>query len=178
MENENVAWADFWEDDEPEQEEKQPFEVDDDGKAEWCLKKIAEAEAEKARWKEHYAAQLDRVSARLDGSIGYFKAKLFEYFNTVPHKTTKTQESYALPGGKLIMKKQQPKFEKDNDVLVAWLESSGMGDLVKVSKTADWAGLKKGVTVHGENLLTRDGEIVPGVTVIELPDVFEVKAEA
>ena len=33
---------------------------------------------------------------------------LGEYFKTVPHKKTKTQEAYQLPSGKLILKKQEP----------------------------------------------------------------------
>ncbi len=173
MENDNAAG--FWDD---EAAEKKPFEVTDDGAAQWCLRKIAEAEAERARWKEHYETQLAMMNDRLDRTIGFFEGKLFHYFNTVPHKTTRTQEVYALPGGRLIMKKQQPKIEKDNTVLVKWLEENGMRDLVKVTKSADWAGLKKCVFVDGGKVITLDGEVVPGLTVTELPDAFEVRMEA
>lgn len=155
----------------------QGFTVTDDATAEWCLKKIREAQADVEKWETFYAAQLAKVKEGAEGSIAYFTAKLEEYFVTVPHKATKTQESYSLPGGKLIRKKQQPDFTTDNAALVPWLEQNFMSQLVKVQKKADWAGLKKVVTVSGENVVTDDGEIVPGVTVTPRPDVFKVEME-
>lgn len=153
------------------------FHVTDDSAAEWCMKKIRKAEADRAMWKAHYEAQMEKVNKAADDDIAYFTAKLEEYFATVPHKATKTQESYTLPGGKLVMKKQQPKFETDDEALVPWLEENFMGQLVKVKKSADWAGLKKVVTVDGDHVVTDEGEIIPGVTVTQRPDVFKVEME-
>ena len=152
------------------------FTVKDDSTAQWCMKKIREAEADRAMWKAHYEAQMEKVNKAADESINYFTAKLEEYFANVPHKATKTQESYTLPGGKLIRKKQQPKFETDDEALVPWLEENFMSQLVKVKKSADWAALKKvvSVTPDGEHVATDEGEIIPGVTVTQRPDVFKV----
>lgn len=156
------------------------FRVTDDGTAEWCLKKIREAHADVEKWKAHYAAQMEKVMAEAEREIAYFTAKLEDYFDTVPRKTTKTQESYTLPGGKLIRKKQQPKYTTDDSALVPWLEENFCGQLVKITKTADWASLKKVVTVtpDGEHVATDDGEIVPGVSVELRPDVFKVEVDA
>ena len=159
--------------------ENDRFIVRDDRDAEWCLKNIHEAQQDKERWKKHYEQQLEKVNAEADNRIAYFTARLEEYFATVPHKATKTQESYTLPGGKLIRKKQQPKFETDDEALVPWLEENFMGQLVKVRKEADWAGLKKvvNITPDGEHIMTDDGEIIPGVTVTQRPDMFKVEME-
>jgi hypothetical protein len=158
---------------------REEFTVTDDSAAQWCMKKIKEAEADRAMWKAHYEAQMEKVNKAADESIAYFTAKLEEYFANVPHKATKTQESYTLPGGKLIRKKQQPKFETDDEALVPWLEENFMGQLVKVKKSADWAALKKvcSVTPDGEHVATDEGEIIPGVTVTQRPDVFKVEME-
>jgi hypothetical protein len=155
------------------------FTVKDDSTAQWCMKKIKEAEADRAMWKAHYEAQMEKVNKAADDDVAYFTAKLEEYFANVPHKATKTQESYTLPGGKLIRKKQQPKFETDDEALVPWLEENFMGQLVKVKKSADWAALKKvcSVTPDGEHVATDEGEIIPGVTVTQRPDVFKVEME-
>ena len=160
-------------------DEPQGFTVTDDSAAQWCMKKIKEAEADRAMWKAHYEAQMEKVNKAADESVAYFTAKLEEYFATVPHKATKTQESYSLPGGKLIQKHQQPAFETDDNKLVPWLKQNFMGQLVKVKESADWAGLKKVVTVtpDGAHVATDDGEIVPGVTVTQRPDVFKVEME-
>ena len=151
----------------------------DDASAQWCMEKIRKAEKDRAIWKAHYEAQMEKVDKEADESVAYFTAKLEEYFANVPHKATKTQESYSLPGGKLIRKKQQPKFETDDDALVPWLEGNGMGQLVKVKKSADWAALKKvcSVTPDGEHVATGEGEVIPGVTVTQRPDVFKVEME-
>lgn len=160
-------------------DEHDGFHVTDDKAAEWCMQKIKEAEADRAMWKKHYEAQMEKVNQAADSTVSYFTAKLQEYFATVPHKATKTQESYSLPGGKLIQKHQQPSFETDDDKLVPWLKQNFMGQLVKVKECADWAGLKKVVTVtpDGMHVATDDGEIVPGVTVTPRLDVFKVEME-
>ena len=158
---------------------REEFTVTDDAAAEWCMKKIRKIEAGRAMLKAHYEGQMEKVNKAADDDVAYFTAKLEEYFANVPHKTTKTQESYTLPGGKLIRKKQQPKFETDDEALVPWLEENFMGQLVKVKKSADWAALKKvcSVTPDGEHVATDDGEIIPGVTVTQRPDVFKVEME-
>lgn len=151
------------------------FTVKDDSTAQWCMKKIREVEADRDMWKAHYEAQMEKVNKAADESVAYFTAKLEEYFANVPHKATKTQESYTLPGGKLIRKKQQPEYKTDDEKLVPWLEQNFMGQLVKVKKTADWAALKKVVKVSGNGVVTDEGEVVPGVTVTARPDVFKVE---
>lgn len=158
---------------------REEFTVTDDAAAEWCMKKIRKIESDRAMWKAHYEAQMEKVNKAADDDVAYFTAKLEEYFANVPHKTTKTQESYTLPGGKLIRKKQQPKFETDDEALVPWLEENFMSQLVKVKKSADWAALKKvcSVTPDGEHVATDEGEIIPGVTVTQRPDVFKVEME-
>lgn len=158
-------------------DEHDGFHVTDDKAAEWCMKKIKEAEADRAMWKAHYEAQMEKVNKAADESVAYFTAKLEEYFASVPHKATKAQESYTLPGGKLIRKKQQPKFDVDDDTLVPWLKSNFMAHLVKVKESADWATLKKVVNVSGSGVTTDEGEVIPGVTVTQRPDVFKVEME-
>ena len=158
-------------------DEHDGFHVTDDKAAQWCMQKIMEAETDRAMWKAHYEAQMEKVNKAADESIAYFTGKLEEYFATVPHKATKTQESYTLPGGKLVLKQQQPKFKTDDDKLVPWLEANGRTGLVKIKKSADWATLKKSLNFVGENAVTVDGEIVPGVKVEQRPDVFKVEME-
>jgi len=158
-----------------EQEEHEDFVVLDDGAAEWCMKKIREKKEELETWKAHYACQLDRLETRINGDIAYFESKLREYFDMIPHKRTKTQESYQLPGGKLVRKAQQPKYDVKDEELVPWLKQNGLGNLVKVKETADWDKLKKSVSVVKGGVVTEDGEIVPGVKVTERDPIFKVE---
>ena len=154
----------------------EPFRVTDDKSAEWCIRKIREAQAEKQRWRDYYAEQQRKIDQEADGTIGYFEALLADYFDTVPHKRTKTQESYQLPGGKLVRKQQAPEYRRDEAALLPWLKQNAP-ELVKVTETPDWATLRKRLIIapDGETVATEDGEIVPGVKAVQRSEVFRVE---
>ena len=157
------------------------FIIDSDKKADWAVEKI---KAERAEFDRLRKIAIDRIAdlnqrvkelqERTDRRTGNLEAMLAEYFQTVtPTKTTKTQTQYELLSGKLVMKKQQPLYERDETALLNWAETTAP-ELVKVKKEVSWADLKKKADVNGDKLLM-DGEIIPGVTVVEREDVFEVQ---
>lgn len=156
----------------------EPFRVTDDKSAEWCIRKIREAQAEKQRWRDYYAEQQRKIDQEADGTISYFEALLADYFDSVPHKRTKTQESYQLPGGKLVRKQQAPEYLRDEAALLPWLKQNAP-ELVKVTETPDWATLRKRLIIapDGETVATEDGEIVPGVKAVQRPEVFRVETK-
>lgn len=162
-----------------ELENKERFMVQDDAAAEWCLKKIREAEKDRQKWREHYAEQLRKIEESTDETVSYFTGLLAEYFDKVPHKVAKTQESYALPTAKLVRKQQQPQYDLDDEKVIIWLSDAGRQDLLKTKVSVDWAKLKKLVTItpDGQNVMTADGEIIDGITVTMRPDVFKVEME-
>ena len=153
------------------------FMIDDDGKANWAIQKIKEAQAEIERWKEYYAGAMEKIERRQGSRIEYLKMMLRDYFATVPHHDTKTASSYDLPSGKLIEKRPGPKFETDDEKLLPWLKENKMTDFIKVETKEKpmWGELKKTVTVNGESVVTEDGEVVPGVTVVPQEPTFEIK---
>ena len=159
-----------------EQEQDEGFVVLDDTSAEWSVRMIEECEAEIEKWDTFYAAHMARIREQYQRKIDFFKSKLQEYFALVPHKVTKTQESYQLPSGKLVLKGNQRKYTPDDDALVPWLEKN-RPELVRVRKSANWLELKKTVqlTPEGTGVMTEDGEVIPGVKVEALPDAFSVQ---
>ena len=175
--------------DELEQEEqapeRQPFVVDDDQKAEWCLKQIRQKKAEVEKWKAHYDRLFENVRMNCETDILHLEECLRSFFLRQKEdgftKTTKTQESYALPTGKLVMKKQEPEFVRDEDTLVEWCEKNSP-EFVKVKKSPDWKGLKETLTLGEDGklyMIDEDGVIheVPGVTVNVRPDIFKVEVK-
>jgi hypothetical protein len=153
------------------------FVIDDDGKANWAIQKIKEAQAEVLNWREYYDRAMEKIEKRQNARIEYLRYMLRQYFQTVPHHETKTQASYDLPSGKLICKTPGPKFETDDATLVGWLKENNMTDFIKTETKEKpmWGELKKTVTVNGETVVTEDGEIVPGVTVVPQEPTFEIK---
>ena len=153
------------------------WSIKDDKSAEWALKKIREAQEDTARWNAYYAAQMETIERQNADTIAYFTALLEAWFKTVPHKATKTQESYQLPSGKLVRKAQQPTYERDADALLTWAKSS-FPEAVKVKEEASWEAIKKRITAvngAGQAIDRETGELIPGVKIIQRDPVFRVE---
>lgn len=142
------------------------------------MEERAEYERLKALADEQIAAIGEKVDAarrRMENGTAYLTICLADFFNTVPHKATKTQEKYRLLSGTLVLKKGGTKAKTDDEKLVPWLKENGYGDLVKVEETAKWGELKKLLAYTGEvATIAETGEIVEGVTAYEAPDTFTV----
>lgn len=149
-----------------------PFVIDNDEKAEWALHKIEQIRKNADKWKTFYAEQARKAQEKAEADESYFLAKLESYFAFVPHKSTKTQESYSLPSGKLVKKVQQPSYNRDDAHLLPWAKENA---LCKVVESPDWASIKKRCLISGENVVDIEtGEIIPGVTVEQRGTVFTV----
>lgn len=170
--------------DQTEDQQSQRFRITDDGCADWALKKIkaekderdrivALAEAEIARLKD----QIERTERRYEQNTAYITSLLSSYFETVPHKKTKTgTESYRLLNGQLVKKPATVKMQPDDAKLVEWLRAAGREDLIKVETKAMWGELKKQVEIVDTLVMMPEtGEVVEGVEVVEVPAAFSVK---
>ena len=158
-----------------ERVESDGFVIDTDAKAEWALKKIREARADRDKWVEWYTDKIAEIKAQTDFDTLNLEHMLAEYFATVPHKKTKTQESYKLPGGKLVLKTQNPEYNRDDARVIDWLKKNGQAQFVKVEEKLDWAALKSATAVFDGHIVTEDGEIIDGVEVINRDAKFVVE---
>lgn len=156
------------------EEPKTGFVCENDQEAEWCILQIRRANEEKARWKEHYKEALASVTASCDETIGRMEMFLYQYFMTVPHKKTKTEENYALPSGKIMLKAQETDFEYDEAELLEWLKSNGKG-FIRVKEVVDWDALKSTLTVLGDTVADEDAEVIPCIRAVEREPVFKVQ---
>ena len=164
-------------------EEEKRFVCNDDRKADWLLRKRAEAVSEYDFWKQFYEEQTHKAEVAMNRKLAWIDFMLEGYFKTVPHKTSKTQESYLLPSGKLVLKASSVKYEHDDAQLLPWLKKNGKSAFVKVKESVDWAGLKKdlipenGFDISGSFIADDNGEIVPGITVTSTGQQFKVEVK-
>jgi hypothetical protein len=159
------------------------FCVDDDKKADWAVETVLEAEAERDRLIALANAKIKEINdqkvllaEKCANSTSYLRMLLRVYFDNVkPSTSTKTQETYKLLSGKLVLKRQAPEFIRDEKAMVDWAESSAP-DYIKIIKSVNWADLKKATVVDGETVVfTETGEVIQGVVAKDREDVFEVK---
>lgn len=159
-----------------------PWRIADDGAADWAVRKIAEERAEPARIRELAETEIERIEAKLaaaekrcENGTKFLTSKLSEYFKTVPHKATKTKESYRLLSGTLTMKIGGVQMKQDDEALLAFLKQSGNDDMIQTVEKPRWGEYKKRLAIQGGQVVdTETGELVEGVSVIEKPNVFSV----
>ena len=158
------------------------WRIASDEAADWAVSKIAEERAELARIKALADEQINRImekvqaaEKRCENGTAYLTGKLAEYFGTVPHKKTKTTESYRLLSGTLKMKLGGYSMQQDDEKLLAWLKASGNTDMIKTTEKPMWGEFKKNLQIVGGVVVDQNsGEIVEGVEVIEKPATFSV----
>lgn len=157
------------------------FSINDDSKAEWALNIIKLERQERDRLIEvcekrieEYKQKIEQYKEQYEKRESYLKSLLNQYFQTVPHKKTKTQETYKLPSGTLKLKLPSVEYQRDDAKLLEWLKTSGMKQYIQTKETPKWVELKKIIQVAGDKVLTQDGEIVEGVTAVEKPATFEL----
>lgn len=150
-------------------------QIQNDDEAEECIQAIKAAQADVEFWKNYYAEALQKIADASRRIIDNNTARLETYFDTLPHKKTRTQESYALPSGKLVRKHREPEFSRDDEELLSWLHENNGEKFIKIKESPDWAGLKKTLTVLGETVVDENGEIIPCIKATERPDEFKIE---
>lgn len=161
------------------------FSIKDDNTADWALRVIRDNEAERDRLISIAKSQIDELNEQIDeitkkynNKSAFLKGHLAMYMQNVPHKETKTQESYQLLSGKLILKKANQTMVPNDDTIIKYLKDGGLSEYIKVKESLNWAELKKSLTISdGSVVNTLTGEII-GPDVIEIKDVpasFEIK---
>ena len=168
----------------PVEQEKPRFVIDSDAKADWAVRKIEEEKQEYDRIKELAEEQIARIEQKLEAadrrfcqSTAYLRSLLGEYFMQVPHKRTKTQETYRLLSVKLVMKLPKAKTVYDEAELIEFLKANGYNDYIKKEEKAWWGEFKKLLDLSsGQVAVLKDtGEMVECIRITETPAEFKVE---
>lgn len=183
----------------PEEEafDPQRFVVDDDDKANWVLKKVANFENEAIRieaayrferenlelWRVRELDRLTRPRSFFEGLIMRYVSRIREAAEAAGKKAASFR--YSLPAGIVRIKDQAPEYRRDDEVLVAFFESHLKPDYVEtvIVKKPLWGEYKKllktgELGIKDEKLVDMTtGVIVDGVEVIERPAKLEIEFE-
>jgi hypothetical protein len=166
------------------EETRAAFVIDGDSKADWAIFRIAQEEGERTRNKRiaeeriaELEAKISEIEARCERRTAWLRDSLRRYMETLPEKSikkTKTAQSYILLSGTLKIKRGGLDYKRDNAKLLKWAKERD-SSLVKLTEEPRWADIKAlGTAVDGV-FVTRDGELVDGVEVVQKPDTFDVE---
>ena len=153
--------------------------------ANYFCKLISDLKAERDKVNELVDQELTRVQKqyeayriselnKIDGQIKYFSGLLESYANKELMNSKK--RSIKLPHGTLSIKKQQDKFEYNEEEVMQWLKDNGQEKYIntQTKEVLNKKELKKQGFNHNGQLFIDDMP-VKGVTIIHQEDKFEIK---
>lgn len=170
-----------------EEEAKERFKIESTEQANWAFRKLraisakaseikALADAERARIDEWEKKEL----SILENSTEFFEGLLTEYF--VRQKEVDPQFKLSTPYGKVSSRKQQPKWNYEDEKLIPYLENY-KPELIRIKKEVNKNNFKKAVKEKdgftlmddGRVVSSETGEFIEGITIEERPDSINVK---
>jgi len=183
---------------EPRQAPADRFVVDDDHKADWALRKLAQLDAHKRERGAFAAAEIERLPGlealedrQTERFAEYLTTLLRPYYDQLKAegKVSARHKGYRLPHGTLTARQAPIEWEVDETKLLAWAEATDPETLVRVKKAPAWHVIKPKLIPASDDPLaeatmevidTRTGEVrvvpVPGVRVKAGPrEVFTPK---
>nr|WP_272879137.1 host-nuclease inhibitor Gam family protein [Clostridium sp. Cult2] len=145
------------------------FIIDDLDSANWAFRKLAAIEKKKSEIQELANKEIERIrewqqqeEKGLNNSKGFFEGLLIKYFSKEREKDSKFKLS--TPYGKITTRKQQPKWNYEDEKIIESLKSRGISHLVKteIIEKVNKNELKDSVEVL-DDVVVLDGNIVPNI---------------
>ena len=176
----------------------QPWQIDDEGAADWAARKIQQARADIAAKKaqrdlivQQADAWLEQETVQLDRRARFFEGRLIDWLRREIDADPKGKKSRVLPCGVKVARTAGRRTVDvfDEAEFIAWAKSTNHHMLVRVKESVDkkavkdaafdvlaisdsdaieWQATDEGV------LLTPDGEKVPGLAATTTPDSYRV----
>jgi predicted PP-loop superfamily ATPase len=162
---------DQWE----EEQQEQKFTIDNDEKAEWALKKIAQEQKkaneiiDNAQFQiEQYQAIVDRENKRLEERKDFFTSMLNEYFQKLAKSgqvdEMKSKLRKRLPSGELALTLPRPKINYMEDAIV-WMQEN-RPELIRTKYEINKADANKRFAIDNDTVIDSDtGEVIPVASV-------------
>ena len=116
---------------------------------------------------------LEEQNGRLETNVNTVTTNLKVYLMRDNQKRVesgnKARKTVKTPFGNFSLKKQQPQFVKEEKLLMEYAKAAGKVN-EKTTVSIDWAAIKKESQLVDGKLIDPNGEVVPGVKVVEQDD--------
>ncbi|WOZ56170.1 Mu Gam-like end protection [Brochothrix phage BtpYZU02] len=116
---------------------------------------------------------LEEQNGRLETNVNTVTTNLKVYLMRDNQKRVesgkKARKTVKTPLGNFSLKKQQPQFVKEEKLLMEYAKAAGKVN-EKTTVSVDWAAIKKESQLVDGKLIDPNGEVVPGVKVVEQDD--------
>jgi Bacteriophage Mu Gam like protein. len=166
--------------DEPPQEVRERFRLQNVSMANWALRKIYRIRQRRAEVRAAALREIDKIERWWQGQDKTlereerFFTMLLKLYHMEQLRVDPWAKTLKFPEGELQFRKQQNKFMYEEPELLAWLTGNAP-EYVQVIQRPAWGELKKALIVDGDKaFFKRTGEEVP-VKVVPQPPRFAVR---
>ncbi len=158
------------------------FIINDESKADWALKKIAEADNEIEKLERFAEAQMRQIETWLAKQTDkhlqtkeYMQSLLGEYVNMKREEDSKFK-SITLPSGNVGLRANQKKWIYKDDVVLKALEQAKLDDFIKTEKKLNKQQIKKAFEVSDDKVINPDtGEVIEGIEIVDQGESLNVR---
>ena len=162
-----------------EEEAKERFKIKDLDSASWAFRKLAAINEKEKEIRDLMVKEIARIQDwakedlnKLNDSKQFFHYLLEDHYKQ--QRAIDPKYKLSTPYGNVTSRKQQAEWIYDNDKVTEWLMNNDK-DLVRVKYEPIKTDIKKKFIIAGNNAVTEDGEIVPGITIEEREDSINIK---
>lgn len=165
-------------------QDRDQFKIDNISALNWALRKLSALEAKRKEVNQLADEEVSRIESyrkseldKLQHSVDFFNSLIAEY--AIKRKEEDPNfKSEKTPYGRIGFRKQQPKWEYDDEKVVEFLQKNDYWDLIRIKKEPVKTEVKKLFTPHSDgNVYDENGQVVEGITVTEQPEKLDVKVE-
>jgi phage host-nuclease inhibitor protein Gam len=152
---------------------REPFKIDNDGKADWAMRHLAASNAKKAENARLYESEvhrlqvwLERANRPIESEIQFFEGSLTQYASS--ERAENDRKTLDLPHGKVKSRLVPAKFVVEDKVaFLDWAKVTKNESLIRVTEAPDAKAMNESLTKTDGVVLSQGGEIVPGVSVTQ-----------
>lgn len=167
----------------PDPEHRDGYRIGGDREATWALRKLAAAHAERDRIMAVAGEEIARITAWRNAAvrgpeadIDFFEAVLIDYRRRLEAENPNLPQTYKLPGGVITRRRSPVRAEVlDPEAFTAW---ALVHDPAAVKVTPLVSALGSYQRTDEGDVVSPDGEVVPGVHVVGGDDRYAAKPEA
>jgi hypothetical protein len=156
------------------------WQVDNDSKAAWAIRKLAGLRAHQEANKEIADVEImkitewrDNEDKHIDRQAAYFVSVLTQY--ALSERITKDRKSIKLPRGTISTSATAAKWTIDEKLFIPWAEKINSA-FIRIKKEVALVAAKEGLIVLDDKVLDpATGELAPGVTVTQPAPSVSIK---
>lgn len=165
----------------PKEEERQHFTIDNLEKCNWVFRKLQALHNQKQEYIDLAEKEINRIDTWLEretknitSNEEFFNAIITEYAARERKQNPKFKVS--TPFGKVSFRKQQPKWDIDEDKVMEYLKTYKLNTYIRTKEEVDKSFLKQSAyIVNNQVVLPDTGETLEGITIEDQPEKIYIE---